>query len=323
MQIDIGIVNYNGGAHLLRCVQSLLAMNDPQVRVWVLDNASSDDSVAAVTAAQLPVEIIYSSQNLGYAGAFNRLNQHFSAEICTVANMDLEFDPEWSRQLRATFSAHPQYHAVQSLIVHAADQTINATGIVFEPDLHPHNRQVGVPWTQANLSPVEVFGCYGAVIAYRRSALETVGYMESSFFLFYEETEWFWRWQLAGLKTLFSPQPVVYHARSLVTVKGSLLKLYYPERNRMRTLLRLAPFWYLPVAVLYSIKRMITGSKSPQFKSLNQQSHSKITLARTVLHAWLAALKYLPSDLHWRRQFFRQFPAARGQTLGILRKYLR
>ena len=323
MKIDVGIVNYNGGEHLLRCVRSLLAMEDSAVQIWVLDNASTDGSLQKLRQANLPVQIIASAQNLGYAGAFNKLNEHFSAEGCTVANMDLVFDSRWSRAVRSSLATQKDYSALASLILHEDGATINATGIVFEADLHPHNQNFGRAAQGDNMRSKEVFGCYGAVITYRRSALEAVGPMESSFFLFYEETEWFWRLQLAGLKTLFSPQPVVYHARSLVTVKGSLLKLYYPERNRMRTLLRLVPFWYLPWAVLYSIKRMIQGSKSPQFKSLNQQSHSKFKLASTVLRAWLAALKYLPSDLRWRRQFFRQFPAARGQTLAILRKYLR
>ena len=98
MQIDVGIINYNGGLELSECVGSLLAQSVP-VRVLVFDNASTDDSIAQLRKKNLDCKIIESSKNLGYAGACNGLLENMDSDIQVLCNMDLEFDPTWAENL--------------------------------------------------------------------------------------------------------------------------------------------------------------------------------------------------------------------------------
>ena len=72
--IDVIIVNYNAGAALTRCVQSVLAQQE-SVRIHVVDNASSDNSIARLRSHTNTVEnlaVIANDGNPGFARAVNQ-----------------------------------------------------------------------------------------------------------------------------------------------------------------------------------------------------------------------------------------------------------
>src|SRR4051812_14831571 len=66
-RVDVVVVSYNSGDRLLGCVEQLA--RDPAIDVVVVDNASSDDSVAVLS--DLPVRIIALERNLGFGGGCN------------------------------------------------------------------------------------------------------------------------------------------------------------------------------------------------------------------------------------------------------------
>ena len=125
MKIDVGIINYNGGSELLACVKSLLAQTNP-VRVFVFDNASTDNSIELLKNSALECIIVESPENLGYAGACNGLLSQMESEIQVLCNMDLEFDPAWASNLLACFGRHPEAGSVASMpfVEEAVDGTL-------------------------------------------------------------------------------------------------------------------------------------------------------------------------------------------------------
>jgi len=304
-QLDVGIVNYNGGASLLSCARSVLAMEGVDVRLFIFDNASVDNSLAEIEASGLVVCVQRSTKNLGYAAACNALLKSFTAPIGVLANMDLVFKPDWGQVVCKHLQENPQTGSVATLVLHADEQSVNATGVQFFWDLHPANEGSGLPLSQVNLQEREVFGCYGAVMAFRMDLARKVGLMSEEFFLFYEETEWYWRWRLAGFKTVFVPRAIVVHQRSQVTVRHSLLKLYYPERNRVRSLVRLAPLWWIPFAFLLSALRFVQQSrKGIPSQDASGKKQGKGIILWTLAKAWLAALVCIPMDLRIRRRYY-------------------
>jgi GT2 family glycosyltransferase len=219
MKIDVGIINYNGGSELSECVKSLLAQTQ-SVRVLVYDNASTDNSIALLKNSGLDCKVIESSENLGYAGACNGLLENMDADIQVLCNMDLEFDPTWAENLLKCFDRHPEAGSVASLVMEKSG-VVNAVGVQFGPDLFAKNEASGLNIADADVREKEVFGCYGAVMSFRKAAAEAAGKMDASFFLFFEETEWYFRHNLAGFKTVFCPEAKVYHERSMTTVRYS------------------------------------------------------------------------------------------------------
>ena len=320
MSIDVGIINYNGGEELTACVKSLLAQTEP-VRVFVFDNASADNSVQLLRGQGLECKIIESDKNLGYAGACNGLLDNMDSEIQVLCNMDLEFDPAWARNLLACFERHPEAGSVASLVMEKSG-VVNAVGVQFGTDLFAKNEASGLNIADADVREKEVFGCYGAVMSFRKAAAEAAGRMDASFFLFFEETEWYFRHNLAGFKTVFCPEAKVYHERSMTTVRYSPRKLFYSERNRLRTAIRLLPMGdvvKLPFRGFVRYLNMAKGGVPGQ--SGDGKKLSKAAICGALLKAWLQALAMLPQELRIRSKYRKQFGNVGTKVRAILEMY--
>ena len=320
MQIDVGIINYNGGLELSECVGSLLAQSVP-VRVLVFDNASTDDSIQRLREKNLDCKVIESPKNLGYAGACNGLLENMDSDIQVLCNMDLEFDPTWAENLLHCFERHPEAGSVASLVMEKSG-VVNAVGVRFGADLFAKNEASGLDISEADVREKEVFGCYGAVMSFRKSAAVAAGKMDASFFLFFEETEWYFRHNLAGFKTVFCPEAKVYHERSMTTVRYSPRKLFYSERNRLRTAVRLLPLadvLKLPLQGFVRYLNMAKGGVPGQ--SGDGKKLSKVSICVALAKAWLQALAMLPDELVIRKKYRKKFGNVGAKVREILDAY--
>ena len=320
MEIDVGIINYNGGDELTKCVKSLKAQTNP-VRVFVFDNASTDESIQHLRDSGADCKIIENLQNLGYAGACNGLLDNMDSDIQVLCNMDLEFDPMWAENLLACFERHPEAGSVASLVMEKSG-VVNAVGVLFGADLFAKNEASGLSISEADVREKEVFGCYGAVMSFRKEAAQAAGKMDASFFLFFEETEWYFRHNLSGYKTIFCPDAKVYHERSMTTVRYSPRKLFYSERNRLRTAVRLLSWddiLKLPIRGFVRYLNMAKGGVPGA--SGDGKKLSKVAICGALAKAWLQALILLPTDIKIRRRYQKEFGNVVVNTKAILKKY--
>ena len=320
MVIDVGIINYNGGSELTECVKSLKAQSNP-VRVFVFDNASTDDSIQILRNQGLDCKIIECAENLGYAGACNGLLAQMDSEIQVLCNMDLEFDSAWAENLLKCFERHPECGSVASLVMEKSGY-VNAVGVLLGADLFAKNEGSGLDASDADIREKEVFGCYGAVMSFRKAAAQAAGQMDASFFLFFEETEWYFRHNLAGFKTVFCPEARVYHERSMTTVRYSPLKLFYSERNRLRSAIRLLPFveiLKLPVRGFVRYLNMAKGGVPGQ--SGDGKKLSKVAICKALAASWLQAIVAFPKEWAVRKQYERQYGNVTGKVRELLAAY--
>ena len=320
MVVDVGIINYNGGSELTECVKSLKAQSNP-VRVFVFDNASTDDSIQILRNQGLDCKIIECAENLGYAGACNGLLAQMDSEIQVLCNMDLEFDPAWAENLLKCFERHPECGSVASLVMEKSGY-VNAVGVLLGADLFAKNEGSGLDTSDADIREKEVFGCYGAVMSFRKAAAQAVGQMDASFFLFFEETEWYFRHNLAGFKTVFCPEARVYHERSMTTVRYSPLKLFYSERNRLRSAIRLLPFveiLKLPVRGFVRYLNMAKGGVPDQ--SGDGKKLSKVAICKVLAASWLQAIVAFPKEWAVRKQYERKYGNVTGKVRKLLAAY--
>ena len=318
--MDVGIINYNGGAELAQCVQSLKAQTVP-VRVFVFDNASTDDSIQILKSQKLDCSIIESCKNLGYAGACNGLLENMDADIQVLCNMDLEFDPTWAEKVLDAFKRHPDAGSIASLVVEKSG-VVNAVGVQFGPDLFAKNEGSGLDIAKADIREKVVFGCYGAVMSFRKAAAEAAGRLDASFFLFFEETEWYFRHNLAGFKTVFCPEAKVYHERSMTTVRYSPRKLFYSERNRLRTAIRLLPLGDILMLPFRGFVRYLNMARGgvPQ-SSGDGKKLSKVAVCKALLKAWIQALVLLPHELKKRAEYSKKFGNVPNRVKQILEEF--
>jgi GT2 family glycosyltransferase len=293
-------------------VKSILAQKGVEARVFICDNGSSDHSIQKINELisklnlkdnnNLKINIAnidLTGKNLGYAAACNRLLSQMSAPFQVLCNMDLEFAEDWAKTVLDAFERHPEAASVASLVMEKSG-VVNALGVEFMSDLFAVNEGSGEALdTLQPLHEKPVFGCYGAVMAFRREAAQKAGPLEEKFFLFFEETEWYLRQNLLGLSTVLCPQAVVWHERSKTTVRYSPLKLYYGERNRIATACAYMPLSFLLAMPFRSCKRYLQMAKTLKTAKQNSASNadakpvppiSKIVILRTLIKAWLAGL---------------------------------
>lgn len=319
-KLDVGIINYNGGGELVRCVKSLAAQRDVSVRVFVFDNASTDDSTEMLSKSGFLCEIIRSHKNLGYAGACNALLQAMDSPVQVLCNMDLDFADDWASHLLECFERNADAAAVASLVMERGGK-VNAVGVLFLGDLFAENEGSGMDVRDVDIREKEVFGCYGAVMAFRAECAKKVGPLDESFFLFFEESEWFFRFRLCGFKTIFCPEAKVYHERSLTTVRYSPRKLFYSERNRLRSAVRLLPASEIFKLPFRGFCRYVRMSKGVPGRSGDGKKLSKVSICLALGKAWAEALLLLPRELRVRKDYRRRYGDVSRKMREILERF--
>jgi GT2 family glycosyltransferase len=262
-------------------------LQNTEFRIFVYDNNSKDDSLNGLDSS---VNLEKGAKNLGYAGACNALLKKMDAPIQVLCNMDLEFDKNWGKEILTAFENNAACGSVASLVMEKSG-VVNSTGILFYHDMHAENENSGRNLDDVKpLNTKQVFGCYGAVMAFKKEAANKVGFLEDSFFLFFEETEWYLRHNLLGFHSIFCPSAIVWHERSKTTIRYSPLKLFYGERNRIRTAIHYLPFYYLLKTPLYSFKRYLKTQKEIKGDATPTKKNSKVHLIYILLKAWVCGI---------------------------------
>ncbi|NLW32138.1 MAG: glycosyltransferase family 2 protein [Fibrobacter sp.] len=292
-RIDIGIINYNGGDHLIGCIESLQNMRGCAVTIYVLDNASSDGSMERARSAFPGHVYLDSPVNLGYAGGINLLLASMTAPIVAFCNMDLEFSPDWAGHIIDCFDSDPDAASVASLVIEKESGSVYSSAVNFFWDLFP----VSSRCTPDTDQPYEVASAYGAVMTFRRELFDRIGRFDHDYFLFFEETEFYLRMHLNSEKTILCPCARVYHHRSLSTIRFSGTKLFYSERNRVMTAFKYLPWWYLPLIFPLSALRFgIMASGGIPKADGSGKKISGVATVMVILRAWLSAFRFLPRE---------------------------
>jgi GT2 family glycosyltransferase len=244
---SIIIVNYNGRAHIDRCLRSLEEGGRYGYEVIVVDNASDDGSAEHVAGSYPHVRLIRNESNRGFGAGNNAGARLARGKYFAFLNPDTEVQPGWLEALMVALEHNPKAGLATALVLLMADpDRVNACG----NDMHLTGltlcRGMGAR-RDAFCAPAAVGAASGAAFAMRRDLFEALGGFDESFFLYVEDSDLSLRARLAGHRLLCVPEAVVYHDYRL---QFGPQKAYYQERNRLlmllkafrwRTLLVLAP----------------------------------------------------------------------------------
>jgi GT2 family glycosyltransferase len=228
--LSIIIPHYNGAHHLPPCFNALRRQTYPYLEIILVDNGSTDESVALTRRDFPEVKIIELGQNLGYTGAVNRGIQQATGEVIVSLNNDTEAAPGWAQALVDTLEAYPEAGIVASkMLLFDERDRIHSAGDGFGVNGLPINRGVWQKDEGQFDKEIYVFGGCGGAVAYRRKMLEEIGLLDEDFFMYLEDVDLNWRAQLAGYRAVFAPQAVVYHRLS--ASGGGIIASYYTGRN--------------------------------------------------------------------------------------------
>jgi GT2 family glycosyltransferase len=229
---SIVIPNWNGAHHLSVCLDALRAQTYPHVEVIVVDNGSTDGSLALVTEQYPEVRLLALDRNLGLTGGNNAGFRSARGEILISLNNDTQAHLQFVEALVTALVEYPEagMAAAKMLLFDRRDQ-IHSAGDGYGLDGLPFNRGVWQRDEGQFDEPGWIFGGCGGAVAYRRTMLDDVGLFDESFFMYCEDLDLNWRAQLAGWKCWYTPSAVVYH--KLSATGGGPIASFYTGRNTL------------------------------------------------------------------------------------------
>ncbi len=228
--VTVVIPNWNGEAHLPTCLESLRRQTFRDFEVIVVDNGSTDGSLALLARDYPEVQVLALGENRGFAGACNAGIRAARGEFIVLLNNDTEAEPHWLEEVVAAFRRHPEAGLVASkMLLFDRRDVLHTAGDYYRVDGRPGNR--GVWETDRGQYDREeyVFSACGGSAAYRRAMLEGVGLLDEDFFYSCEDVDLAWRAQLAGWRCIYAPRAVVYH--KLSATGGGVTASFYDGRN--------------------------------------------------------------------------------------------
>ncbi|MEM3486562.1 MAG: glycosyltransferase family 2 protein [Candidatus Methanomethyliaceae archaeon] len=217
------IVNYNGATVLRECLRSLAQSKYERYDVIVVDNASTDDSLAMLRSDFPHVEVLALNSNTGFAGGNNagiRVAMSRGADYIFVLNNDTTVHADCIAKLVERSEASPRIAAVSPLILFAdpANRIWSAGGsynLWYGTARHAGLREhADSPrWKQAR--PISF--ATGCAVLYRSQALKDVGGFDESLFMYAEDSDLSYRLLKAGWMIFYEPQAVVWHHEAWTT----------------------------------------------------------------------------------------------------------
>jgi len=207
-------LNWNGRDQTLECIASLSRLTYPNVRLLVVDNASTDGSPQAIAARFPRAEQIVNPVNLGFGAGFNVGWRHalaHGADYVFTLNNDTTVAPDILEQLVNALEP-PEVGIVAPVIFYAAaPERIWSTGAGRSPIT------LEITGDQGRYSPLptqvverEFLTACGLLI--KRAVLEQTGFFDEQFFMYYEDSDYCIRARAAGWRLVVAPKAFMWHA---------------------------------------------------------------------------------------------------------------
>jgi len=291
MTVALLIVNWNGADLLRRCLESVRDQRRPPDHVIVVDNASTDDSIARAEPQLGSVEVIKLHTNTGFAHANNvgaRAARNFDA--LALMNPDVVADPGWLEALVAAAGADPRAAGFASRMLMASAPRLDGAGDSYHVSGRAWRRGHGMEATAGPQENVDTFGPCAAAALYRRDAFEEVGGFDERFFCYFEDVDLAFRLRLRGYTCRYVHAAVVRHTVSAVSGYRSDFALYHGERNAIWTFVKNMP---APLLWMYLPQHLVLNAAMLLF-------HSWRGKGKVVLKAKVDALQGLPAVLRQR-----------------------
>lgn len=260
-KIYIIILNYNGGEDTIECVKSVSEINkgNNTVKILLVDNGSSDGSVAKVRNKFSEVVIIENKENLGFTGGNNEgiryalksgadyimlLNNDTTVDSGLLVNMMRGFESSSIGGVvpKIYFSKGNEYHKDRYEKKDLGNVIWYAGGIMDWQNLIGKNRGVDeIDNGQYDAEGVTELAT-GCCFLLSAKAINKVGAFDDKYFLYYEDADLSERLKKGGFKIKYLPKAFLWHKNAKSSGgTGSDLQDYYITRNRMYFGMKYAP----------------------------------------------------------------------------------
>lgn len=263
MDLAVVIVNWNTCDLLRDCLRSVYAsLDELDVEVLVVDNASSDGSAAMVENEFPGVRLITNHDNRGFAAANNQAMKLSSGRYVLLLNPDTIVAPDTLNRMIRYADENPDA-AVIGCQVYETEHCIQQTCFRYPDPVNTLLIETGLSrlfsgsrlfgrswmgdWDRRTEREVDVVS--GMFMLVRCEAIEQVGFMDEDYFIYAEEADWCHRFRRAGWRCVFTPAARIIHrdgggksteqmsVRMYVQMQKSLLMFQRKNLGRMAWLM--------------------------------------------------------------------------------------
>ena len=300
MDVAIAILNWNGKNWLEKFLPSVISHSE-NTDIYIIDNASTDDSVAFLKLNFPQVKIIQNTENHGFAGGYNEGLKKIKADIYCLLNSDVEVTENWLNPVVDLFQKDLNISAVQPKILDFNRKNFfefaGAAGGFID--------NLGYPYCRGRIfddieedkgqydDETEIFWASGCCLFIRSEDFWAENAFDERFFAHQEEIDLCWRLKNDGKKIFYTGKSTIYHVGGGTLNKQSAQKTFLNMRNNLTMLVK-----NLPVSKVFWIiffRLILDGAAAFYFAFKNGFPH-----LWAVLHAHFSFYAQLPKTLQLR-----------------------
>lgn len=248
MRLAIVILNWNGKSWLEKFLPNIIQYSG-NAEVYVIDNASSDDSVIWLNKNYPQIKQVFNKTNLGFAQGYNEGLKEICADIYCLLNSDVEVTPNWTKPIMTLFSENSDIAAIQPKILDFNNKKkfefAGAGGGLIDNLGYPYCRgrvfeTIEKDNGQYN-DTAEIFWASGCALFIRAKDFWNEKGFDERFFAHQEEIDLCWRLKNNNRKIYYCGQSTVYHVGGGTLNKQNPQKTYLNFRNNLSMMLKNLP----------------------------------------------------------------------------------
>ena len=275
-KVAVLVLNFNGQKFLEECFNSLKAQTYADAEYWLVDNASSDASVAYAKQIFPWGKVMVLDKNYGFCGAYNRAVDRVKTSFVVFLNNDTVVTEDWLEKLVGAIEKDEKVAAAGSKILfYDRRDTIFSAGLMMTPIGVGYDIGLGKKNSELYSKARYLGGVSGASMIVRRNLFVALGGFDESYFTYGEDVDLCWRLILMGYKVFYEPASIVYHhVGGTAGDQDSELRVYCMQKNMLRNALK---NFGLPkvceagtLILFYTIFRMIRYLVLGQFRLVLQ-----------------------------------------------------
>ena len=256
MDVAIAILNWNGKNWLEKFLPSVISHSE-NTDIYIIDNASTDDSVAFLKLNFPQVKIIQNTENHGFAGGYNEGLKKIKADIYCLLNSDVEVTENWLNPVVDLFQKDLNISAVQPKILDFNRKNFfefaGAAGGFIDNLGYPYCRGRVFDEIEEDKGQyddeTEIFWASGCCLFIRSEDFWAENGFDERFFAHQEEIDLCWRLKNDGKKIFYTGKSTIYHVGGGTLNKQSEQKTFLNMRNNLTMLVKNLPvskvFWII------------------------------------------------------------------------------
>ena len=280
MTVSAIVVTFNSARQIACC---LAALREADLRTFVVDNGSSDETLDIVASEFPRTHVIANPENRGFAAAVNQALAEVAGDVVLLVNPDCIVPLQTVRALVAHVERDPTVGLAAPRLVNADGETaisvhpFESLGTVvasrFGGSLLPvsvrrllagRRRRRSYDACRLGRAPQDVDWASGACLAVRTSLLRGLGGLDDSYFMYYEDEELCLQAWRAARRVVYLPHVSAQHTGGASSgdpahvwphLYRSLLRFQARHRPRTYTAVRVAVIVRAVVGIALGLAR--------------------------------------------------------------------